>query len=310
MFFLAEAFSGWIQNDTHGGEPRQAGGLRNPPSWAAWAPSSPTATVTPKLSPLQLQALLSSPSRHWQAVPSRGLPPDPHSLSLEAAGKPPGRRPPTPLTLGHQQWVHLPRTTLPGSSPGGVLLPAPSLPAPPAVQSSPGSAFPAPLPLSCCQPGPLASAPLSLLAPLGPVADSAPGPCFSSAFAPSRLLRFRSGETLPAPFGICFSDLVAGVWGAGPGGSCSPGWAAAGASTGVVGLRLRARVTSSSPGVSVSCTWMEILGQRENTALKARTRESPQTWVQMPTATIQGSRPIGLRFSSRKRDLAVIIIVR
>ena len=166
---------------------------------------------------------------------------------------------------GTQQCPHLPRIRLPASAPGGVLLPASALLVPPAVQSFPGSGLPAPGPVSCCGPGVLASAPLSLQALLGAMAGSGPEPCFSLAFAPQSLLRFHSAENTPAPFGVCFPDSVPGAWGQhlGPGESCSPGWAAAGASAGGVVLRLPPRVTSSSPGVSVSCTWMEILGQRE-----------------------------------------------
>lgn len=161
-------------------------------------------------------------------------------------GSPPKVGPPNPLTWGTGQHRHLPRTTLPASAPKGVLLPASALSGSPVVQSIPGLGFPAPGP----------SSPTSLLAPLGPRAASAAGCCFSSAFASPPLLSSHSGEISLASFGICFPSSVSGAWGqhVGPGGSCSSAWAAAGASTGGVGLRLSPRVTSSSPGVSVSCT--------------------------------------------------------
>lgn len=215
--------------------------------------ASPSVRMSPQLSPRRLGASLST-SRGLAGGSRSGTPPDPCPQSLEAAGRPPGSSPPQPADLGRTARVHLPRTTAPASAPGG-LRPA-RLPRSPAARSSPGSGCPAAEPWSCGPSGAPASPPLAPPAQLGPPAASAPGAC-----SPSASLRSRGGGLPPAPLGVWPADLVAGARRGGPGGSCSPRWAAAGASTGGVGLRPAARVTSSSPGVSVSCRWMASLGQ-------------------------------------------------
>lgn len=229
---------------------------------------------------MHLYALVPSSGMCWQALLSPGLPDIIPTLSLPGSFReaPPEKVFQTHSPWGTQQRPHLPNTRLLASAPGGVLLPASALPTPPAVQSFPGSGFPAPGFMSCCGSEAPESAPLSLLALLGAMVSSDPGPCFSLAFAPSSQLRFR---TL-APLRIGFPDSVPGAWGQhlGPGGSCSPGGTAAGVSAGGEVLRLPPRVTSSSPGVSVSCTWMEILGQRE----MWQELKSEHTWAQLPAA--------------------------
>lgn len=236
------AFPGCTRSDTGGGE--------HPPVEPQGFPLRPRVTPAQPAASRGLPLHLQRPGG-WLQV---GDSPRPVSSVPGSCGKAPGEQPPQPADLGRTAGVHLPRTTAPAWAPEG---PRPArLPRSPAARSSPGSGCPAAEPWSCGPSGAPASPPLAAPAPLGPPVASAPGTC-----SPSASLRSRGGGLPPAPLGVWPADLVARARRGGPGGSCSPRRAAAGASTGGAGLRPAARVTSSSPGVSVSCTWMASLGQ-------------------------------------------------